>query len=249
MFISSSTLILEQVTILLDHTQFYVPASLAKETPLTNEREKVAYSEALAEYMNVAKKSNFYANALSISSTVIYLSKLMIYCLLKNNWECYVHPQHPISRGGNFNTFSPTTLALFLCRHRASMPQDHISWKNFQIWKIIVWKRWTTPDINFHDDQYHYKRIGSILFQPALKVFERLVAFQRQTSLFFGWASKLQLWCHIDLRVFLSMLPWYFTRGMVRTERKAKFSAFLTVSVPARHTAKSNFPSQSPYPT
>ena len=60
MFISSSTLILEQVTILLDHTQFYVPASLAKETPLTNEREKVAYSEALAEYMNVAKKkSNF----------------------------------------------------------------------------------------------------------------------------------------------------------------------------------------------
>ena len=30
-------------------TDFYIPPSLAKETPLTNEREKLAYSEALAE--------------------------------------------------------------------------------------------------------------------------------------------------------------------------------------------------------
>ena len=30
-------------------TDFYIPPSLAKETPLTNEREKLAYTEALAE--------------------------------------------------------------------------------------------------------------------------------------------------------------------------------------------------------
>ena len=30
-------------------TEFYIPSSLAKETPLTNEREKLAYTEALAE--------------------------------------------------------------------------------------------------------------------------------------------------------------------------------------------------------
>ena len=30
-------------------TEFYIPPSLAKETPLTNEREKLAYTEALAE--------------------------------------------------------------------------------------------------------------------------------------------------------------------------------------------------------
>ena len=30
-------------------TDFYIPSSLAKETPLTNEREKLAYTEALAE--------------------------------------------------------------------------------------------------------------------------------------------------------------------------------------------------------
>ena len=30
-------------------TTFYLPPSLAKETPLTNERKKIAYTEALAE--------------------------------------------------------------------------------------------------------------------------------------------------------------------------------------------------------
>ena len=33
----------------LGPTDFYIPPSLAKETPLTNEREKLAYTEALAE--------------------------------------------------------------------------------------------------------------------------------------------------------------------------------------------------------
>ena len=40
-------------------TDFYIPPSLAKETPLTNEREKLAYTEALAEKQ---KKQTFVKN-------------------------------------------------------------------------------------------------------------------------------------------------------------------------------------------